>query len=146
MLAEGGAPIAFASSAPLPEATSATAGAQTQAARGDHVHPRLTSTTVQSTAADGTATIVFTRTFPIAKKPGVVLTAYDANAQPITFQVTAFQTDAGVNNYTGCTIKAYRSQTIPQNLATLLLGAVFNLFGGTVGVTEFSCVAIMASN
>lgn len=144
MLADGGA-VTLANVVPLAEATAAASGAGAQASRADHVHPRLTSTTVQSTDASGNATIIFTRTFPAARKPGVVLTGYDNSGQPLSFQVTAFQTDGG-GNYTGCTIKAYRSQVIPQNLVTLLAGAVFNLFGGTVGVSEFSCVAIMASN
>jgi hypothetical protein len=137
------APVAFASAAPSAEAVVASAGALDLSARGDHAHPRLTSVTVQSTDSGGNATVTFTRTF--TKKPGVILEGYDSGSQPLTFTVSAFQQDGSLN-YSGCTIKAYRSQVVPQNLATLLLGGVFNLFGGTVGVVEFSCVAIQASN
>lgn len=141
----GGAGVALTGNAPISEATTAAVGAGSAAARDDHVHPRLSSTTVQTTDTNGVATVAFTRTFPAAKKPGVVLTGYDTNSQPLMFEVTGFQTDGG-GNFTGCTVKVYRTRTLPATLTLLTDLLNFNIVGGAASNVEFSCVAIMASN
>lgn len=141
----GGASVALTGNAPISEATSSAVGSGAAAARDDHVHARLSSTTVQTTDVSGNATIVFTRVFPAAKKPGVVLTGYDTNSQPLMFEVTAFQQD-GSSNWTGCTVKVYRTRTLPAALTLLTDLLSFNIAGGVASSVEFSCVAILPSN
>ena len=68
-----------------------------------------------------------------------------AAAQPTSFKVIAWQRD-GQGLYTGCIIRVWKSQTIPQNLATLLLGGVFNLFAASVVGTRFSLIALARSD
>ncbi len=151
--------------APKSEATSPTAGAGMLAARDDHQHRRLTSTTVATIASGNTADILFTRAF--TNEPGIdyqelppsasttTPQAGDtaASAQPTSSRVlswrmgpTATLPDAAPTEYTGCTVRVWRSQTIPQNLATLLLGAVFNLFAASVVGTRFSIIAVARSD
>lgn len=62
-----------------------------------------------------------------------------------THKVIAWQRD-GQGLYTGCTIRIWRSQTVPQNLVTLLLGGVFNLFAASVVGTRFSIIAVARSD
>ncbi|MGI4849521.1 MAG: hypothetical protein ACRYGK_15505 [Janthinobacterium lividum] len=136
--------------APPPEAVVATAGAAGQAARGDHQHPRLTSTTVQTLGVNGDVAITFTRSF--SKMPGVVCTAYkETDNLPVTFEVKSWMQDANLN-YIGCTIHGGKAQTLPNVagvvLLTNLISALnsFNPFSGNAQGTQFSCVAIQASN
>jgi hypothetical protein len=146
---------------PSPEATTATPGTnQTKFAQEGHQHPRLTSTTLATLAADGTATVVFTRTF--SAKPGVVITEVDSNAsQPLTPAVLSYQQD-GQGRYVGCTIKGYRSQLLPVlsplSGSLLLTGLItgvnalnamlssFNIFGGSASGASVSVVAIARSD
>lgn len=125
-------------------------GAAASASRADHVHPRLTSTTVQTLGTGGDVNIVFTRSF--SKMPGVVCTAYKPTDNlPVTFEVKSWLQDAQ-NNYIGCTIHGGKAQTLPNIsgivLLTNLITALnqFNPFSGDASGTQFSCVAIQASN
>lgn len=135
--------IPFASTEPLAEAGIAETGTMNMAPRADHQHPRLTATSTGVLNASGEATITFTRTFP--SKPGLTMTyAETADGQPVVFKVKTW-TVVG-SDYTGCVIKGYRAQAIPTNLATLLLGGVFNLFSGSSATgVEFSLIAVQAS-
>lgn len=133
----------LSSSAPMPEANSPAAGTGTQASRNDHTHPRLTSTATGTLNSSGEATITFTRVF--SAKPAVtIILVESADNQPVIFKVKTWTQNAQ-NEYTGCVIKGYRSQTIPQNLVSLLLGAVFNLFAGTTTGAEYSLIALQQS-
>lgn len=147
-------------STPAAEATAGGAGTnQNKFAQEGHAHPRLTSTTYVTLAADNTATVTFTRTF--ASKPGVVMTEVDASGtQPLVCVVQSFVMSSGV--YTGCVIKGYRSQPLPaqaslnplailsavtsglNNLIASLTG--FNVFGGTASGASVSCIAIARSD
>lgn len=134
--------------APLSEAGIAAAGSEAWATRADHRHPRLTSATNGTLNASGEATVNFTRTF--TTKPSVaILYSETADGQPIVFKVKTWLGVGGTTwtsgDYTGCVIKGYRSQTVPQNLATLLLGGVFNLFAGSASGAEYSLIAVQAS-
>lgn len=51
-----------------------------------------------------------------------------------------------MHDYTGCTVRIWKAQTIPQNLATLLLGSVFNIFAASVVGTRFSLIAVARSD
>lgn len=143
-------PVPLTSQAPVPEATAPAVGLAASAARGDHVHARLTSTTVQALGAGGDVLINFTRSF--ATMPGVVCTAYKPTDNlPVTFEVKSWVQDAQ-NNYTGCTIHGGKAQTLPNVSNVLLLTNLvaalnqFNPFSGDASGTQFSCVAIQASN
>lgn len=148
----------IANETPMAEATGGAAGLDGMKVPGaKHRHPRLTSTTVGTIAAGNTATIVFTRSF--ADEPGIdymelpptsntttpVAGDLAATAQPTACKVIAWTKNAG-GEFTGCTIRVFKSQTIPQNLVTLLLGAVFNLFGASVVGTRFSIIALARSD
>lgn len=133
--------------APVAESVSGVAGTAAKATREGHQHPRLTSTSMAAIVTGSTVTVNFTRTF--SQKPGMVMTEIEgdasANSQPAIFKVQSWVTD-GNGNYTGAVIKAWRAQTIPQNLATLLLGGIFNLFNSSPVGTQFSCIAIARSD
>lgn len=136
-----------ADTAPLSEKTGAAIGAlDTRYAKADHQHPRLTSTTYATVASGSTASVPFTRTF--IQKPGIVCTEIEGStgtgAQPAVFKVESWISDG--TNYTGAVIRVWRSTTVPQNLATLLLSAVFNLFSASVVGTQFSCIAVARSD
>jgi hypothetical protein len=133
--------------APMAEAVTPGAGSGTGITRDTHQHPRLTSVTYATIAAGNTVQVDFTRTF--VNKPG--LDCLEENvpttgaAQPALFGVASWVQD-GQNRYTGVVIRVWRAQAVPQNLATLLLGAVFNLFGASVVGTSFSCIAVARSD
>lgn len=134
---------------PVAEAVSAAAGAAVVASRTDHTHPRLTSTTVQTLGAGGDVSITFTRSF--SKMPGVVCTAYKATDNlPVTFEVKSWLMDGA--NYAGCVIHGGKAATLPNISGVLLLTNLisalnqFNPFSGDATGTQFSCVAIQASN
>lgn len=136
--------IPLANTAPLAEAGAAVAGAMDQATRADHVHPRLTATATGVLNASGEATITFTREFPT--KPGLTITyAETADNQPVVFKLKTWTQDGSLK-YTGCVIKGYRSQSIPTNLVTLLVGGVFNLFAASATGVEFSLIAVQSSS
>lgn len=133
--------------APLAEAVSPTAGIDgMKVPGGKHQHPRLSSTTQATIATGSTVTVTFSRTF--TTPPGVVFTeiggATGATAQPAVFKVESWVMTGSL--YTGCVVRAWRGQTLPQNLVTLLLTAIYNLFGASVVGTVFSCVAIARSD
>lgn len=142
---------------PKGESTVPNAGSMAKAQGAGHEHPRLTSAVIGSVVSGNTATISFTRSF--SKEPSIdyaelpptsTTTTPDpadtaASAQPTAFKVVAWQRD-GNGNYTGCTIRVWKSQTVPQNLATLLLGGVFNLFAASVVGTRFSLIALARSD
>lgn len=134
--------------APSGEATTPTAGSDpAKFAQEGHRHPRLTSTTMATVATGSTVQVTFTRTF--ANKPGMVMTEIEgdtaATSQPAVFKVQSWVQDASLN-YTGAVIKVWRSQVVPQSLATLLLSAVFNLFSASVVGTNFCVIAIARSD
>ncbi len=150
---------------PRREATQAAPGTGTGIPRDDHQHPRLASAVVGSITAGNTATIAFTRTFsaeptidycelPPTPDTTVPASADTAGAaQPTMAKViawtmgpTAALPNAAPTDYTGCTIRVWKSQTVPQNLATLLLGGVFNLFAASVVGTRFSVIALARSD
>lgn len=155
-----------AASVPQPEKTGGAAGSTlNQFALPDHQHPRLTSVVTGAIAAGNTATILFTRSF--ASEPGIDYqelppsantTAPDAadmapNAQPSACKVIAWTKgsttalpQAAAGEFTGCTVRVWRSQTIPQNLVNLLLGGIFNIFATSVVGTRFSLIAVARSD
>jgi len=131
----------------------------------DHSHPRVTSTTVGTVTTGNTATVLFTRAF--VAEPGINYSELPAtpdtvappagdtaaNAQPTTHKViswtkgpTPLIPTAAPGSYTGCTVRVWKAQTVPQNLATLLLGGVFNLFAASVVGTRFSIIAVARSD
>lgn len=139
-----GPTIPLADANPIAEGRNASPGTMPAASRADHEHPRLTATATGVLNASGEATVVFTRVFPT--KPGLTsMYAEAADGQPVVFKVKTWTQDAQ-NNYTGCVIKGYRAQSVPQNLVNLLLGGVFNLFAGSAAGVEFSLIAVQASN
>lgn len=155
-----------ANTVPMSEKTSAAIGtSQLRYALEDHQHARVTSTTVQAVSSGNTADILFTRAF--ANEPGIDYqelpptsntTTPDAadtagTAQPTTCKViswtkgpTTTLPTASATDYTGCKVRIWRGQVIPQNLATLLLGAVYNVFGASVTGTRFSLIAVARSD
>lgn len=155
----------FATDPPKAEATAAGQGAGQMIPRDTHQHPRLTSVVVGTVAAGNTAVVQFTRSF--ANEPGIdyqelpasanttapPASETDANAQPTACRViawtkgpTALLPNAAAGDFTGCTVRIWRSQTIPQNLVNLLLGGVFNLFAASVVGTRFSLIAVARSD
>ncbi|MGE7367920.1 hypothetical protein ACQKKX_02465 [Neorhizobium sp. NPDC001467] len=141
-------PTPLADAPPKGEAKIATAGAANTASRMDHEHPRLTSATSGTLNASGEATVMFTRTFDT--KPSVALLyAESADGQPIVFKIKSWLGENGLayvsGAYGGCVIKGYRSQTIPTNLVSLLIGGVFNLFAGSAAGVEYSAIALQTS-
>lgn len=148
------------SSTPSSEANDGMAGTNSNFyAQEGHRHPRLTSTTVASLAADGTATVNFTRMF--TAKPGVVMTEIDSSStQPLVMVVQSFVMTAGF--YSGAVIKGYRSQALPaqsqMSLASLLTAVVtginniassltgFNVFGGSTAGSMVSVIAVARSD
>lgn len=142
-------PVPLANTVPMAETVVAAVGAGDSAARNDHAHPRLTSTTVQTLGAGGDVQITFTRTF--SKMPGVVCTAYKPTDNlPVTFEVKSWIMDGA--NYAGCVIHGGKAQTLPNVSGVLLITPLitalnqFNPFSGDATGTQFSCVAIQASN
>lgn len=126
---------------PMNETNAGAAGSGLKATKEGHSHPRVTSVHTGTLNSSGEADFVFTRTFD--QKPGWDI-GYEesANGQPVILKIVSWTQD-GNGNYTGCKVKGYRGQTIPQNLATLLLGAVFNVFGGSVTGLTVSLIVIM---
>ncbi len=155
-----------ATTPPMSEKTAPAIGTQpTRYALEDHQHGRLTSTTQATITSGNTATVMFTRSF--VNEPGIdykelpataettTPPASDtaASAQPTQSRVIAWTKgpttrvpDAAATDYTGCVVRVWKAQTIPQNLATLLLSAVFNIFAASVVGTRFSIIAVARSD
>ena len=150
---------------PVGEAVAPVPGSAPKASRRDHRHARLTSAVVGLIATGNTATIGFTRAFgaeptidycelpPAADTTAPVSADTAATAQPTNAKViawtmgpTALLPNAAPTDYTGCTIRVWKAQTIPTNLVTLLLGGVFNLFAASVVGVRFSIIALARSD
>lgn len=156
ILGGGGSATPLSNAIPMGEATAATAGASEAASRGDHQHPRLTSSTRVQLDASGNATVTYTRSF--AAKPAIVLTAINPSGAQVVLEVISDTMTGGV--YTGCVIKGSRARPLPTlNAVSGLLTAVitgvndlvtaltgFNIFGGSAAGVEVSVVAIQPSN
>jgi hypothetical protein len=152
---------------PHPEKTGGAKGSEpTRFALEDHQHPRLTSTTYASLAADGTATVAFTRTF--INQPGVNMTEVDAaGKQPLVCSVQSWvretMTPTPTGAYIGCVIKGQRAQMLPTinplsgtlTLVSTLLQGVnsvfaqltgYNIFGGSAAGASVSIIAVARSD
>lgn len=147
---------------PQPEKTGGAKGIQpTRYALEDHQHPRLTSTTYTTLAADGSATVSFSRSF--TNKPGITMTETDvAGKQPLICSVQSWVQD-GNGAYTGCIIKGQRAQVLPtinplSGVLTLLSGVItgvntalgqltgYNVFGGSVTGASVAVIAVARSD
>lgn len=135
---------------PPGEGVSSSSGNGGRASRDDHKHPRLSSSTVQSLNGSGEAIITFTRSF--TSMPAVTCLLYESSElQPVVFKVKTWAQD-GNGNYTGCTIKGYRSSLLPALSGIVLIGplvtalANFNVFGGSAAGAQFCCIALQPSN
>lgn len=138
-------PVPLTSTPPVTEGVAAAVGTGAAAARDNHVHQRLTSTTVQALGANGDALVMFTRSFDAI--PGVVLTAYKASdGLPVTLDVVADSWVMVNGKFAGCTIHGSKARTLPAVIALLTTLINYNIFAGDATGTQFSCVAIQASN
>lgn len=127
-----------------------------------HQHPRLTSTTYATLAANGQATVPFSRTF--VNKPGLNLTETDAasGSQPLVLRGLTWVTDAN-GLYTGVVISGARAQMLPtiaplSGTLTLVTGVVsavntqmsqltnYNIFGGSAAGATVSVIAVARSD
>lgn len=149
----------FTVSAPSSEATAPAVGVLKAIPYSDHAHARLTSATIGVVASGNTVDMTFTRLFssepnidyielpPASTTTTPVAGDTAATAQPTTCKVIAWKMDTtDPTKFAGCTVRVFKSQTIPQNLVTLLVGAVFNLFGASVVGTRFSLIALARSD
>ncbi len=135
----------LADTMPKNESSAGSAGSETLAPRADHQHPRITWSGVATTNGSGVATFDFSAK-PFTTQPVAVLAYVEVGGtpQPVILRVSAWTQD-GQSRYIGCAVTAQRAQTIPQNLATLLLGAVFNLFAGNAVGIQVNLVLIPQS-
>lgn len=121
-----------------PEAgTMGSAGTKPRYAREDHTHEvRARRKRVIAAAGAGIYNGMFVATWvfdkPFATKPIIVCSPEDDGGNPLNAQaITAsFKQDAS-GLWISVVVKVWRSQPIPQNLVTLLLSGVFNLFAGS---------------
>lgn len=141
--------MALSNDLPAPEKTDPVPGNADAGARADHVHPRLTSATVQTLGADGVAQVMFTRSF--TGLPAVTCLLYEATtAQPVVFKVRDWIQDAN-SAYVGCNVQGYRSSVLPALSGILLVGplisslANYNVFGGSAAGAQFCCIALQPS-
>lgn len=132
-----------ATSVPASEATTPAVGTMMTFARADHTHPRLSSATAHVTDANGEAVVTFTRTF--AAPPCLDFTYIEAaDNPPVFFKIKSYIQD-GQGQYVGCVARAYRGQTLPTSILTLLALVSFNVFGGNVNGITFTALAIQRS-
>jgi len=139
--------MALSDTVPKIEVNNPQAGVLPEAARADHQHPRPVSATRVTLAADGTATVTYTRSFPT--KPVVNLTAINPSGRQIILEQTTDIQTGGV--YTGCTIKGSRTQIIPAltnvllvtDLVTIL--ANWNPVGTPAAGVEVNMLVVLAS-
>ncbi len=128
---------------PPAEATTGQIGAAGMYASAAHVHPRLTSVQIATLDANGLATVMFARSF--AAQPGVILTPINpVGSQPVMLQVQGWTNDTS-GNFIGCSIKGYRTNTLPSTLALLSALISFNIAGGSAANVQVSVVAIQSS-
>ena len=123
----------ISNSTPLSEATGGNPGATGLVPRADHQHPRQTSTTTQSSTANGLTTVMFTRFFN--KEPGATCMVIETAVNgPTTFTVRKWLRGDGAdwvegsdqtveaNQIKGCVFYAYRHRSLPTlNLSGILL-------------------------
>jgi hypothetical protein len=119
----------LADTTPVPENTTPAAGTMPLAARGDHVHERLTSVGAEVTQvldANGEAAITFTRKF--TKNPTVIISEVEPTDLPsVTFKVKSYTMGVGADAalVVGCVIKGKRRAPLPTiaplNGGTILL-------------------------
>lgn len=136
-------PVRLSSAPPSGEANAATAGAMLVASRGDHIHPRLTSSHGdQVLGTDGTLTIAYTRTFD--KAPSVTPTAETpaSGTLPPTLTYKHVTTVVGgVTTWTGVIVTGTR----PGPVTVGLLGvAVIQTTVAAAGA-KFSLLAVQSS-
>jgi len=135
-------PVVIGDATPKPEETMPIVGDTMAAARENHVHPRITSVTQGTLNASGEATITFT--LPFTAMPFCSFSYVElADNAPINFKVKSWVMTNG--KYTGCVVKAYRGQPLPNNILTLLSLVSFNVFGGSAYNVVFTCMAIPQS-
>ncbi|MGF7151335.1 hypothetical protein FHS96_004998 [Sphingomonas zeicaulis] len=160
---------------PMGEAVAGAVGGETEYARGDHRHPRLTSTTGNTTGSPashvigsgGTVQILFTRTF--SAPPGTVFTEVppptgSMPAQGANFRVESWvretMTPTPAGAYIGCVVRAWRGQSLPNlgvvsGILTAVITGVnaivsalsgYNPFGAPAAGTAFTCIAVARSD
>lgn len=135
------------STSPQPEVTGGSAGAMEAASRGDHQHPRLTSSTRVVLDANGMVTVVYTRSF--VAKPAITVTAINPSGRAVMLEIVNDVVTNGL--YTGCVLKGYRSQLLPSLSGILLIGPLltalgnFDVVGGSAAGVEVNVIAIQAS-
>jgi hypothetical protein len=122
---------------PKSEAGVASAGDADKASRDNHTHPTISWRGSATVSAAGLATFDFSAK-PYDVEPVPVLSYFESAAAAtsaqgkITLNVESWVMGSGATagKYVGCTVRAARSRPIPQNLVSLLAGAVYDLFGG----------------
>lgn len=138
-------PITLSNAMPASEATIPSPGANGEAARADHKHPRPSSVQRVTLDANGLATVTYTRSF--ASKPGVIPCAVNPNppgGRPVLVEIVS---DVVVNGlYTGVNIKGYRSQPLPtlagvSGLLTAVITGINSLVSALSGFDLFSTPA-----
>ena len=138
------AAIALSDIPPDPEALTPAAGQMPLASRGDHVHPRLTSSQASLVlGSNGSLAVTFSRTF--ATKPAIVLTPVQSavSTTPVMLEIQSFTQTGGV--YTGCVVRGYRGQSLPAVIALLGTLVNFNVFGASAAGVEFTLIAVQSS-
>lgn len=141
-------PIALSDMTPAAEAVVPAPGAVSVASRGDHKHPRLTSTTINTIGSNNKASVMFTRTF--STMPGVLCILIEAASnQPVIFKVESWLGPGGAawvsGDYYGAVISAARLNTLPASIALLSVLVSFSISSGSANGAQFSCVAIQQS-
>lgn len=133
---------------PPQESTAGAPGAAGMASDSSHTHPSISSRHRVALNSSSVATVTYARKF--STKPVIVLTAINPSGRPVQLEVTSdIMTGA---DYTGCTIKGYRSQLLPGLSGILLIGplisalSAFDVLGGSAANVEVSVVAFMPSN
>lgn len=135
--------ISLSDTLPDPEASTPWAGSQVAASRGDHLHPRLTSSHSGLVLdAASLCTVTFTRIF--ANKPAITACPVQAvGVQPVMLEVQSYIGSTG--NWTGCVVHGYKGQTLPAVIALLGTLVNFNVFGASAAGTEFTLIALAIS-
>lgn len=130
--------VDLSDSMPTAEVTAGAAGGADKASRGDHAHPRLTSSHSGLVLdGGGQLPVTFTRTF--TTKPAIVVTPVSAAASPPVMVVKSFTMANGL--YTGCVIQGWQAQAVTVSI----LGATVNAFSGNASGVEFTLTAIQTS-